>query len=320
MRKIAGITPVWNEEACVVFALASLLPYVDFYVLVDSGSTDKTLPLVRHFFDKEITSGKLVILEHDLPKGFDISIPKNAAIDVIREAGFSHMIRLDGDDVFYKDGAKKTVEIARDISTNVTKYTVNHWELYQYKAKTTLDFLNAINSDFELSGAFGPETLQPEDPNFMCLRIPPGFDPRPEMHPKRHEGSYGHARIYRVDGAVSKGRWHEETFGNPGDDIYYERENIKGAGGDSDWIVHYGWARPLDKKMEKAKVWVGEGKEEEDIRVNRIHKEWVYLKKYNLDNQEYGDHCWPHKIIFPFNAHPEVVYDYHGVVAEFLRS
>ncbi|TFH25722.1 glycosyltransferase [Candidatus Bathyarchaeota archaeon] len=314
MRKVAGITPVWNEEACVVFALASLLPYVDFYVLVDSGSTDQTLPLVRHFFDKEIESGKLVILEHDLPKGFDISIPKNAAINVIREAGYDYMIRLDGDDVFYADGAKKTVELVQEIPSDITKYTVNHWELYQYKAKTTLDFLDAITQDL-----FGSNKT-PDDPNFMCLRIPPAFDSRPETYPKRYEGAYGHARIYRVDGAVSKGRWHEETFGNPGDDIYYDREKVIGAGGYSDWIVHYGWARPLDKKMEKAKVWVGEGKEEEDIRVNRIHKEWVYLKKYNLDNQDYGDHCWPHKIIFPFDAHPEVVYARAGEVAEFLRT
>jgi glycosyltransferase involved in cell wall biosynthesis len=309
MNTIAGITPVWNEEACVVFALASLLPYVDFYVLVDSGSTDKTLPLVRHFFDKEIKSGKLHILEHDLPEGFDISIPKNAAIELIRE----HMIRLDGDDVFYRDGAQKTVEVARALSPSVTKYTVNHWELYQYRAKTTLDFLHAIEADHE-----EPRNL--ENPNFMCLRIPPGFDPRPQMHHKRYDGSYGHARIYRVDGAVSRGRWHEETFGNPGDDIYYEREKIIGAGGYAEWIAHYGWARPLDKKMEKAKVWVGEGKEEEDIRVNRIHNEWVYLKKYNLSNQDYGDHCWPHNIVFPFDAHPEVVTELVREVAEFLRG
>lgn len=314
MNSIAGMTPVWNEEACVVFTLASLLPYVDFYVLVDSGSTDQTLPLVRYFFNKEIKSGKLVILEHDLPEGFDISIPKNAAINLIREAGYSHIIRLDGDDVFYQDGAKKTVEIAKELPSNVTKYTVNHWELYQYKAKTTLNFLDTIISDLYSS------QKTPEDPNFWCLRIPPGFDPRPQMEPHKYDGSYGHARIYRVNGAVSKGRWHEETFGNPGDDIYYESENIRGAGGDSDWIAHYGWARPLDKKMEKAKVWVGEGKEEEDIRVNRIHKEWVNLKKYNLTNQEYGDYCWPHKVIFPFDKHPEVVFNLVGEVAEFLRG
>lgn len=314
MRKIAGMTPVWNEEACVVFALASLLPYVDFYVLVDSGSTDKTLPLVKHFFEKEINSGKLCILEHDLPEGFDISIPKNAALNRIREEGCSHLIRLDGDDVFYNKYAEAVAAMAREISTDVTKFTVNHWELYQYRAKTTLDFLYSISSDVN------HEFRNPDDPNFWCLRIPPGFNPHPSMHSRRYEGSYGHARIYRLDGAVSKGRWHEETFGNPGDDIYYERENIQGAGGDSDWIVHYGWARPLDKKMEKAKVWVGEGKEEEDIRVNRIHKEWVNIKKYNLTNQDYGDHCWPHNIIFPFDAHPEVVCELVGPVSEFLRG
>ena len=316
--KVAGLTPVWNEESCVVFVLASLLPFVDFYVLADSGSDDQTLPLVRHFFDKEIKSGKLHILEYGRLEDFDISKPKNAAIDIIREAGCEQLVRLDGDDVFYPQGARDTVEIARVLPKDVARYTINHWELYQYRAKTTLDFLNCIEEDI-LKQSAGP--VETENPNFMCLRIPPGNNPHPSLRPKRYEGSYGHARIYRVDGAVSKGAWTDEAQGNPGEDIFNTHGGRTiGAGGYAEWIVHYGWARPLDKKLSKTTVWVGEDKKEEDIRVNRIHEVWPFVKKYNMSNQEYGDHCWPHRIVFPFNKHPAAVQKYVHAVADFLKE
>jgi glycosyltransferase involved in cell wall biosynthesis len=312
--KIGGMTPCWNEEATIVFCVASLLPYVDHYVVVDSGSTDLTLPLLREFFFEEIKSGKLVIIEYGALADFDISKPKNAAIAKLREFGCEYFIRLDADDVFYKEGAKKACDIARSLDKSVTMFCINHWELYQYEAHTTQDWLNNIGMNL-----YGDLSDYPPTISFYCLRIPPGADPRPHMYPKRFEGSYGHARIYRTADAVSLGKWTDEAWGRgPGEDIGHPGVKRNCIGNTEEWIVHYGWARPMEKKLSKMKVWEGEGKERQDPRVDTIHKLWKNVPDINLDKINYGNKYWPHSVVFPFNDHPEVFYNLLSKIKDYV--
>ena len=299
--KIGALTPVWNEEATIVFCIASLIEYVDHYVVVDSGSTDNTLMLIKKMFAEELKSGKLRLIEYGALPDFDISKPKNAGIAALKEAGCDYFIRLDADDVFYAEGAQKAVEIARVLTPDVTMFCINHWELYQYKLKTTREWLDGIEAD--VSGNDGYWAAG----RFMCLRIPPGADPRPHMFPKRFEGSYGHARIYKTQGAVSVGKWTDEAWGlGPGEDIAHPGMKKVCIGNTEEWIVHYGWARPMDKKLSKMKVWEGEGKERQDPRVDTIHEQWKFVDIPNMDKMTYGNRCWPHSVVFPFNRHPEV--------------
>lgn len=301
--KIGGLTPCWNEEATIAFCVGSLLPYVDHYVVVDSGSTDKTLPLLRRLFKDEIDSGKLVIIEYGPLEDFDISKPKNTAIAKLKELGCDYFIRLDADDIFYNKGAAQAVEVARSLNSDVTMFCINHWELYQYLFDTTDNWLSAILEDLDDV----ENNLQRANPNFLCLRIPPGADPRPHMFPKRFEGSYGHARIYKTDGAVSMGKWTDEAWGKgPGEDIGHPGLRKVCIGNTEEWIVHYGWARPMQKKLAKMKVWEGEGKERQDPRVDSIHRLWPYTAEYNVDKITYGNKYWPKNLVFPFNKHPEI--------------
>lgn len=301
--KIGALTPVWNEEATIAFCVGSLLPHVDHYVVVDSGSTDKTIQILRKTFSREIESGKLRIIEYGPLPDFDISKPKNVAIAALKEAGCDYFIRLDADDVFYDDGAVKAVEIARSLTPDVTMFCINHWELYQYLFETTDEWLDAIREDIDDVA----HNLTRANPNFLCLRIPPGADPRPHMFPKRFEGSYGHARIYRTNDAVSIGKWTDEAWGRgPGEDIGHPGIKKVCIGNTEEWIVHYGWARPMNKKICKMKVWEGEGKERQDPRVDSIHRLWKNTAEYNVDKIRYGNKYWPHSIVFPFNKHPEI--------------
>jgi len=299
--KIGALTPCWNEEATIAFCIGSLINQVDHYVVVDSGSTDNTLLLIKTYFASEIASGKLILIEYGPLPDFDISKPKNAGIAKLRELDCEYFIRLDADDVFYDAGAKRAASIARSLTPDVTMFCINHWELYQYKLQNTVDWLNGIEADVledKVSDFYG---------RFMCLRIPPGADPRPHMFPKRFEGSYGHARIYKTQGAVSVGKWTDEAWGlGPGEDIAHPGMKKVCIGNTEELIVHYGWARPMNKKLSKMKVWEGEGKERQDPRVDKIHEQWKFVDEPNCSSETYGQKYWPHNIVFPFNKHPEI--------------
>lgn len=305
MTKIAGMTPCWNEEATIAFTIGSLLPYVDHYVVVDSGSDDATLEIIKTLFSEELKSGKLQLIEYGKLDDFDISKPKNAAIERIRELGCSHFIRLDADDVFYDRGAKKAVERARELSDDVTMFTINHWELYQNVAHTTLEWLDQLK----------------ENKNWWCLRMPPGANPTMSGYPHRFDGSYGHARIYRVDGAVSQGKWTDEAWGTgPGEDIGHPGVRRHCIGNHDEDIVHYGWARPMAKKLAKGAIWTGDEKANADPRIDRMEKTWENIMVPNVGRTTYGIKYWPRSIIFPFTKHPEAVERYIDEVSGLLTS
>lgn len=292
--KISGLTSCWNEESTIVFTIASLLPHVDYYVVVDSGSTDATLPLIKEFFAAELASGKLRLIEYGPLPDYDISKPKNAAIQEIRRLGCARFIRLDGDDVFYDNGAAQAVVTAKNLPDNVTLYTLNHWELYQNEIYSTKEWIMYLS---ELDG---------KNP-FMCLRMPPGADPSIRSFPNRFDGSYGHARIYLTEGALSIGKWTDEAKGvGPGEDIHHPGYTRICKGNHDEVIVHYGWARPMAKKLAKGRIWSGEGNETADPRVSGIEKQWEIVNQPNISRMTYGMKYWPKYIIFPFDRHPEV--------------
>lgn len=309
--KIAGMTPCWNEEATIVFTIQSLLPYVDKYVVVDSGSTDRTLTLIKTCFAEELRSGHLQLIEYGALEDFDIAKPKNAAIEEIRKAGCDRFIRLDADDVFYHNGARKAVDRAKKLDDKVTLFTINHWELYQNRFEDTKNWLEGLSEDVAC--------LPSEAPRFWCLRMPPGANPTLSGYPHRFDGSYGHARIYKTDGAVSMGKWTDEAKGaGPGEDIGHPDMKRNCIGNHDEDIVHYGWARPMDKKLRKGAIWTGDDNARDDPRIDRIEKEWENVMVPNIDRMTYGLKHWPHFIIFPFTKHPKVVKDMLPKVMEVL--
>jgi len=314
MRRIAGMTPCWNEQTTIAFTVGSLIDYVDYYCVVDSGSDDATVPLLQDIFKDELESGKLEIVLFGKPKDFDISQPKNLAIDLIRKRGCSHFIRLDGDDVFTDEGARFAVSTAKHLDDNITHLSINHWELYQHKAKDTLQWLELVEHDLTHRFSKYPYV-------FYNMRIPPA------RHDKRHNGSWGHKRIYRTRGAKSIGGWLAESRGQKGEDICHpaDGEN-KGGGyptlghGTREDIVHYGWARPMDKKTYKDVLWHGQAKALKDPRVNKLHTQWDIVPHTNMTKEEYGNSYWPQTLMHPFTAHPKAVSKYIEEVMLFMEE
>lgn len=298
--KLGALTVCLNEEATIVYTIASLLPYIDHYVVVDTGSTDKTLMLIKKIFKSELEHRKLCLIEYGPLPDYDISKPKNEAIETLRAEGCSRFIRLDADDVFFNIGAQWAANKARELPDDITLFTINHWELYQFSYQNSTDWTLGLIDGIAQNMANG----------FYCMRIPPSYD-------GRFTGSYGHARIYKTEGAVSRGKWTDEAWGNgPGEDIGHPGQRRKCIGCPDELIVHYGWARPMEKKMAKNKIWASPG--DIDPRVKGLEQRYEFVPEINLDRFTYGFKYWPRQLLFPFTQHPESVQMFAPQVAELL--
>ena len=59
-----------NEEACILKTLESVYKYIDYWVVCDTGSTDKTCEIVKEFFAEKNIPGQLYVDEW---VGFDVN-------------------------------------------------------------------------------------------------------------------------------------------------------------------------------------------------------------------------------------------------------
>jgi len=67
-----------NEEERIKASLESVLPYVDRAVVVDTGSTDKTLEIVKSVGSKH--SNLVSVLHVDIGEHFDMSVARNTGL------------------------------------------------------------------------------------------------------------------------------------------------------------------------------------------------------------------------------------------------
>lgn len=95
MNQISVIMPVYNQEKYVADAIKSILKqtFTDFeFIIVDDGSTDKTVEIIESFDDRRI---RLIRAEH---KGF-----LHALKLATKEASGKWLARMDSDDVCTPD-------------------------------------------------------------------------------------------------------------------------------------------------------------------------------------------------------------------------
>lgn len=81
-----------NEEHCILETLKSVAPYIDYWIVCDTGSTDKTIELVKNFFVEKGIPGEL---HEDSWVGFD----HNKTLMIQRAKGKAdYIMHLDADD------------------------------------------------------------------------------------------------------------------------------------------------------------------------------------------------------------------------------
>src|SRR3989344_1491738 len=91
---VSVIMPVFNAELTIASAIKSILrqKYSEFeLIIIDDGSTDKSIDIVHSFYDKRI---KTIRLQHHQ----GISVALNSGI---KQARGIYIARMDADDIAY---------------------------------------------------------------------------------------------------------------------------------------------------------------------------------------------------------------------------
>ena len=283
---VGAMTICKDEESVIPFCIASLLPVVDLHVVVDTGSVDKTLDLIKHFFSDEIRSGKLLVFRRIPVEKWNMSEARNLALTEFRKAGIDYWIKADADEVFYTNELAKVVARARD-GTPLRELHTYKYELYQYKAVEDETWLQAIIDD--VSGQSQGVFLDRDMTKHGTAGRPPA----------------GHPTIRPVAGAVAVGKWTDEaaTKGRIAEGVMYPQgcpgEYVEW--GDNRVMAHYGWARPVEIKRTKEAVW----KAATDNRPTNHRVE-------TLQDTEDGQY------LLPWNNHPQAVHDIASELKEVL--
>lgn len=104
--KIWANTIVNNEENFLWFAVSSVINYVDKILIYDTGSTDKTVEVIKVLQEKY--GAKIIFKE----KG-EVDANKFTKLrqEMLEESDCDWVLVLDGDEVWWKDSIKKAVEV-----------------------------------------------------------------------------------------------------------------------------------------------------------------------------------------------------------------
>lgn len=102
--KIFANTIVNNEENFIWFAIMSVVDYVDKVIVYDTGSTDKTVEIIRRL--KEIKGDKVEFREVGSVDKFEFSKKRQQMLD---ESNCDWILILDGDEVWWEKSIKKLV-------------------------------------------------------------------------------------------------------------------------------------------------------------------------------------------------------------------
>jgi hypothetical protein len=243
VRQIGAFTVGKDEDFVLPFTIGALLPHVDHYLYVDTGSTDQTEAVLQAVFPEEIASGKLEIAKIDFGD-LQMSIARNHALDHLRNRGYEFCIKLDADQVLYDDRAVALAEAARVLPQAYTTWTCLAKELYQYQAETPQEWFAAIQA----RESFFQMTRHENRPHVFCF---------PQI-------------ILRLRGALATGKWTDETQGKRPEGIYYDEPGLEGFD-QVPSFAHYGWARPNDRQRAKAIVRYGPDPSKWSARVGRLH-------------------------------------------------
>ena len=86
-----------NEEHCIQKTLESVYKSIDYWIVCDTGSTDRTCDIVRDFFKEKNIPGELFV---DAWQGFD----KNKCLMMARARGKAdYILHIDADDLLFGD-------------------------------------------------------------------------------------------------------------------------------------------------------------------------------------------------------------------------
>ena len=116
-KKIALCMIVKNEEKIIERCLSSVLPLIDSWVIIDTGSTDGTQDKIKKFFKKVGLRGKL----HEKP-WVNFGTNRSEVLELARETDADYCLMIDSDEVLVFDEGFSPEKFKQ--SLNVDLYNV----------------------------------------------------------------------------------------------------------------------------------------------------------------------------------------------------
>jgi len=130
-----------NEEHCILETLKSVAPYIDYWVVCDTGSTDKTVELVKEFFAERGIPGELFV---DDWVGFDFN--KTLMMGRAKDKA-DYIMHLDADDQLVGELKFSNTEAGRDAYFIPVKRGTAEWKaLIMFKGNYTWKFCGVAHT------------------------------------------------------------------------------------------------------------------------------------------------------------------------------
>jgi glycosyltransferase involved in cell wall biosynthesis len=107
---LSAITMVKNEEEFVGYVIMSMYDYVDEIIVTDGGSTDGTVDIIKSIINNYDKDKKIKYWEDLRPKN-ELIHTRN---DMLKECHGKWILRLEGDEVYSDENAKKVVEYIKN--------------------------------------------------------------------------------------------------------------------------------------------------------------------------------------------------------------
>jgi glycosyltransferase involved in cell wall biosynthesis len=113
-----------NEEHCIQNTLESVYKYIDYWVVCDTGSTDRTCEIVKNFFEEKGIPGELHIDEW---VGFDVN--KTLMMSRAKDKA-DYVMHLDADDLLVGDFKFTNDDVPYDSYYIPVKRGVSEWKAW----------------------------------------------------------------------------------------------------------------------------------------------------------------------------------------------
>ena len=113
-----------NEEHCIQNTLESVYKYIDYWVVCDTGSTDRTCEIVKTFFEEKGIPGELHVDEW---AGFDVN--KTLMMGRAKDKA-DYVMHLDADDLLVGDFEFKNEDAGYDAYYIPVKRGVAEWKAW----------------------------------------------------------------------------------------------------------------------------------------------------------------------------------------------
>ena len=113
-----------NEEHCIQNTLESVYKYIDYWVVCDTGSTDRTCEIVKNFFEEKGIPGELHVDEW---VGFDVN--KTLMMSRAKDKA-DYVMHLDADDLLVGDFKFTSNDVPYDTYYIPVKRGVSEWKAW----------------------------------------------------------------------------------------------------------------------------------------------------------------------------------------------